>query len=390
MTETKTGNDIDRKNTIGEWKLLWIGLIVICLCIVLGATSQSKSFHAKSKSRKAPSPPSSPAPTGATEAGPVWGTLFNGAVSSNQFPKLGCEFNDKKICCSAMESVAKKNKKPKNPLHHHCSLVKKYFPSPYEKRHLEVAEELAKIPELHNRTIKFIEFIESSEEIDHTKRWLDRVATRQQGIPLTENDIDREYLSRFRVTRKCSNNAANHSWWEYIEPLSVHARHPFGLGECWHPHFHEEARVYNGTAAPNASLLAVDYLLLQTPSDLTGHASATSVEQQGRHSPRSSSFPHEVFLFDAGTSRFDSSLFWFICAYQQVPSLSSPPSPLTPYPILSPFSWAFSLITSLAGNLLSWNQLTFGIMFQRVTSVSIASSMLPSLPILPLLTLPLD
>jgi hypothetical protein len=240
-----------------------------------------------------------------------WGGIFNSGASSNgNFPKMGCQFNGKDICCSAIENVEKKAKKPRNPSHHHCTVTKEYFPSPYEKRHLEVAEEIAKITELKDSTVKFVDFIETPEEIEHARRWLERVVERQPGTPLEENDVDREYLSRFKVTRKCSN-MANHSWWEYIEPLSVHGRHPFGLGDCWHPHFRDKVSVYNGKA-PRASLLSVDYLLLQSPRDLLGHPNSSSMAHS-HPSPASS-----VFLLDGGTSRFDSSLYWFVCVYQQV------------------------------------------------------------------------
>jgi hypothetical protein len=116
----------------------------------------------------------------------------------------------------------------------------------------------------------------------------------EPGKYIQENEDDKEYLSRFRITRHCTGESAQ-TWWEYIEPLSIHARHPFALGECWHPHFIDQTFVYNGTV-PKTPLLSLDYILLQTPSDLTGRHANTSLI---RHSSRiPSTFGHEVFLFD--------------------------------------------------------------------------------------------
>jgi hypothetical protein len=297
----------------GGWgRQTWIGIVTLTILVATGlllsSPDQGSAFHQLRRGLKQIE----------------WGGIFNSGASSNgNFPKMGCQLNGKDICCSATENVEKKVKKPKNPTHHHCTTTKEYFPSPYEKRHLEVAEEIAKITELKESTVKFIDFIESPEEIEHARRWLERVVARQPGIPMEENDVDREYLSRFKVTRKCAN-MANHSWWEYIEPLSVHARHPFGLGECWHPHHRDQISVYNGKA-PKASLLSVDFLLLQSPHDLIGHANSSMTH------PTHLSAPSGVFLLDGGTSRFDSSLYWFVCVYQQVnsiPLFSFSPSPV--------------------------------------------------------------
>ena len=56
------------------------------------------------------------------------------------------------------------------------------------------------------------------------------------------------------------------------------------------------------------SIFSVDYLLLQSAAALPRHElTAGDVVRQTRS-----------VLFDAGTSRFDSSLFWFTCAFSQV------------------------------------------------------------------------
>jgi hypothetical protein len=40
---------------------------------------------------------------------------------------------------------------------------------------------------------------------------------------------DDEYMSKFVITTTCGQ-ARPKQWVEWIEPLSVHARHPFGEG----------------------------------------------------------------------------------------------------------------------------------------------------------------
>lgn len=57
------------------------------------------------------------------------------------------------------------------------------------------------------------------------------------------------------------------------------------------------------------SIFNLDYVLLQS-----GHASPKfEVTPSGRVRRTQS------VMFDVGTSRFDSSLFWFTCGYSQVP-----------------------------------------------------------------------
>jgi hypothetical protein len=281
-----------------SWRVirLIVGTLSLSLIFVLYSPKQSDSHHLVRRLKQI-----------------EWGGFFGSSAATNGiFPKMVCQFAGRDICCSAVQNVEKKISKPKH--FSHCTVRKEYYPSPYELRHLEKAEEFAKIADLHDRTVEFVNFIESVEEIEHATKWLARVAQRQGGDPVAENEVDREYLSRFKVTRKCGY-LANQTSWEYIEPLSVHGRHPFGLGDCWHPHHRDKIPVYDHKA-PKASLLSVDYLLLQSQHDIVGrghghgNASGSALRQMIP--------PTNVFLLDAGTSRFDSSLYWFVCAYQQV------------------------------------------------------------------------
>ena len=56
------------------------------------------------------------------------------------------------------------------------------------------------------------------------------------------------------------------------------------------------------------NIFCTDYVLLQDSHSLT----------QYELTPSGSVRKTRNILFDAGTSRFDSSLFWFTCGYSQV------------------------------------------------------------------------
>jgi len=105
-----------------------------------------------------------------------------------------------------------------------------------------------------------------------------------------DNWVDREFLSRFEFTRTCSpgssspssstgsstssnHNTRNrigksegaigsqqvqvHRWVEWIEPVGITARHPFGFGKC------RQSYTHYGKAHPKVGRSDVDYVLLQ-------------------------------------------------------------------------------------------------------------------------------
>ena len=57
----------------------------------------------------------------------------------------------------------------------------------------------------------------------------------QEDLPM--NEVDKKYLSRFEVTQTCTSNnptepAVVTKSTEWIEPLTMHARHPFAYAWC--------------------------------------------------------------------------------------------------------------------------------------------------------------
>ena len=113
--------------------------------------------------------------------------------------------------------------------------------------------------------------------------------------------IDLQFLSRFNVIKKCPN-VPPVTWMEWIEPISIHARNPFSLLNCMDINKEKLAIQYPHLAnlIHQTSLVNTDHILLSYPHD------------NGKHNTISRNY-----LFDAGTSTFETSLWWFLCLYRQ-------------------------------------------------------------------------
>eukprot|EP01038_Epipyxis_sp_PR26KG_P013933 gene13933-18688_t len=197
---------------------------------------------------------------------------------------MKCSFNNHPICCEAIKGA----KHVHHLSHSHspqCVINKKYISSPYELQHIEKAKSLNLIKNATERKSEFISFITSAEEIEHAKKWLHRVAMHMKSSATPNTTYDDEfYLSKFIITQDCPGEKGKPTI-EWIEPLSVHARHPFGLVGC--DEF-SSARFYT------------DFIITKSGLDVTSY---------GKKSRN--------FFFDAGSSFFDSSLALFYCFYAQ-------------------------------------------------------------------------
>jgi len=117
-----------------------------------------------------------------------------------------------------------------------------------------------------------------------------------ENIPVHADDM--EFLSRFHITKICPTHTEE--WDEFIEPLTIHARHPHAFASCGNGQMgnhHHDPRV------PHTYIQDTAYVLLQNDYDLQRH---TKHLKHAQH-----------YFLDAGTSTFDSSLFWFTCGYAQ-------------------------------------------------------------------------
>ena len=217
--------------------------------------------------------------------------VFNASISSKTV-SMDCQYLNSDICCSALQDQSDKHgtnhgvpteKLTRIQQTGSCITTKEYVPSPYEIRHLLKAKQISRIPSHEERLHAILDFITHPEEMRAAQKWLERVKVRMQsnarykkktgrknvisqflkGYRERDNPEDnpgdkegasgsfdttsstgafnrvhpddREYMSKFIVNKTCSGNGRSRApstihWVEWIEPLSVHARHPFG--EC--------------------------------------------------------------------------------------------------------------------------------------------------------------
>lgn len=295
-----------------------------------------------------------------------WGNTFDVSLESANVIR-NCNLPDgRKICCAAVSNntatrgvgasyVPKRSGSipPNGPKSRaSCTVEKHYVSSPQELRELAEAEKIERIPGdkslymIEARYHALMEYVTSDDYIRNSTLWLDRVKAHMGGVGPGEGDeetgnvIDKEFLSRFEFTRTCTSTdkggiAAGSAsttvtkWTEWIEPVGITARHPFGFATCKQsPQYYNAggSRNKNGKAKPRAGRSNVDYVLLQSGAALhrQTHTSTGRRSKQGSGSAGKEvqvQAPSKHYLFDAGTSTFDSSLFWFTCAFSQVSSL---------------------------------------------------------------------
>lgn len=186
----------------------------------------------------------------------------------------------------------------------YCIINKYYVASPYEQHHARMAQKLEQIDDFSDRQKALISFVTSEIEINAAKIWLNRVKIHMEGRQdEAEIKYDHEYLSKFVVTQKCGSGRER-KFIEWIEPLTLHARNPFSFLAC--DVVKESVSHSSNTSGlrgiPELGILNVDHILL------TSRREHKHGEQRRGNS----------YLLDAGTARYDSSLWWLVCAYMQV------------------------------------------------------------------------
>jgi hypothetical protein len=252
-----------------------------------------------------------------TCGGIEWGQVFPGLVSNVLLDVDDkCAVNGSPMCCGIDNYIQRSNHSHKAHVKQphigmHCKHKKTYIPSPYETDQYNKAKELAeKYPKFEDRRDKYLEFITSPTEVEASKIWLERVRVRMKYGDET-NEEDHQYLSRFRVTIECSNvNGGTiqplvEESYEWIEPFTIHFRHPFSFEDLKNynhllQHPYDFAGIYGKlNITTHVSLMNNDFVLLQSDA--------------GRMKTNSG----KSYMLDAGSSRFDSSLYWFVCGYLQ-------------------------------------------------------------------------
>jgi hypothetical protein len=143
---------------------------------------------------------------------------------------------------------------------------------------------------------------------------------KSEVLPEITSD-DQKYLSRFVYSKNCTGVFAHlsSSWTEYIEPLTVHARHPFSFRLCKV----NNEKIYSaeniklvGSLVPMQNL---DYLIIKSgrelhdATSLSDHTHARFAAHRNHHSKhRADHVQSRNYFLDAGTSTFQSSLLWFL------------------------------------------------------------------------------
>ena len=226
-----------------------------------------------------------------------WGRTFTGLESKNV--ELDCLHRGKPMCCSAITPRSKRElRATHNP---HCLESITYRQSRYEIEQFEKVDELMRMNDLGQRKFALLDFIVSDEQIKKAKIWLAQVRTlmTKPGESGSLHDA-KDYLSEFMHTRKCPGKKEE-IWVEHIEPLSIHIRHPFAfetLDDFKHILKHDLSfkNAYKALNISHVGLINNDHILLSP-----GH------RRLGKK-----------YMFDAGTSSFTSSLFWFVCGFGQM------------------------------------------------------------------------
>ena len=257
----------------------------------------------------------------------VWGHTSAALIKSENVLFDCIKPDGNKVCCAAVNqshawsrgigidyerythSVERKN----TPRHAFgkCEVTKEYIPSPYELRDLQYAKDLQSISDINIRRDKLLTYVTTDEMIDNSTRWMNRVKIHMESEvtpPLTDDDF--EFLSRFHMTKVCRHDdgrVVKSEWDEWIEPLTIHIRHPFAFADCGaltEKYYRKMLQTNSKVGIGN-----VDYVLLQ---------SGMSQHNQSLHGHHSGNQMRKHVMIDAGASTFDSSLFWFTCGYSQV------------------------------------------------------------------------
>lgn len=192
------------------------------------------------------------------------------------------------MCCPLVHPEQFKNSYPRDTstktfiVQEKCTLHKEYFPSPYETKHLEMAKSWMGLDEDESRKRVMQALID---DIPHVIRWLERVKVHMEDMNVydfssasnhnKEQDAvsmlhpdDKQYMSFFKFTRTCGNKV--HSWLEFIEPITIHARHPLSKFLCIYasstcsPYMHRYTHIHQHYSFIHVYTLMVAYLYMLT------------------------------------------------------------------------------------------------------------------------------
>lgn len=247
-----------------------------------------------------------------------WGRSFGTVQTTNLVDNNRCRLNTGlPVCCAIWNESEPRSAYRFGGRSVGCVTERVYVPSAFEVLQLEKAQFFDNITDFRLRKQTVIEYITSERDLNDSYSWMTGVK-RHMRSPSTslfteeELRLDEHYLSYFRVTQKCPHHAL-HTWIEWIEPLTIHARNPFSLLGC--------VKIKSANLAKRYPLFAP---FIQAATILNGiyntdhillHPMAEKMHR-GNHKSNSRGQGKNYF-FDAGTSSFESSMWWFTCMYNQ-------------------------------------------------------------------------
>ena len=275
-------------------------------------------------------------PSHETDGGCIrWGKGFHTNTDTTNI-LMSCELNRQRVCCSALEPTNATQETGNDfrpigigltkhdesfPLLHHmkvhprhtrCQLKREYFSSKYELRHYEMAKNISShSSDVFERRKMLLDFVSSTPEVEKAKYWLQIVKNHMSSDKVPEpNRLDRNYLSKFAVTKKCEDDKGvmtEASWEEYIEPLNILFRHPFSLTGGRND---LDKAFQSLDKEHRRPLVSTDHILFHSGLSYYNNSHLN-------HGHINPSKPNSHYFFDAGSSLFYTSVGLFMCAYSQ-------------------------------------------------------------------------
>eukprot|EP01041_Mallomonas_annulata_P010244 gene10244-21375_t len=240
------------------------------------------------------------------------------SITSNQ------NFNSNSISCFNSSHIYNNNEININISKLTCNLQKIYHPSEFETKNIKDAYYIQNnIRNLTQRKNYYIRTYFSKRAQSRAKIWLNRIKIRMTYNSGNSNNNDNnnfnennnttfsdlKYLSRFQNILTCNNHnststststSTEYTWNEWIEPITMHIRHPY---------FYRRnlSNIHSSNEIEYDYLRNLDFILLQSSSSQYNHT-ANFISPY---------LPTKHFLIDVGSSSWDSTSKWFTCGYLQ-------------------------------------------------------------------------
>ena len=176
-----------------------------------------------------------------------------------------------------------------------CVVSHVYHPSSFENAQLDLAYSIQNISSFSERYRALRRAITGKKMILKSTIWTKKVQELMTTMSFSSDhsDVDETYLSRFHMKATCDDGFTD-EWDEYIEPLTINARHPFGYRQC-------PRKFWDTEKTELVGMTNVDYVLLQSGLDLQRRRKYVNKKEQGYG---------RNFMLDAGINCSQISLIF--------------------------------------------------------------------------------